>query len=159
MTVQASYIPLIPALTSDPEALVFTLLPPAGASMRPCKEPAHRLIEIAERLLLHRLGTLGQPWVIRPRGGELPGLLHVARRGLSSRTPPCVLFDREVPHVTGVRAVPQQGFLLLRSRVETISGHSNILTRGCTKRRGIHETVHHYHLRSQWRSIGTLEIR
>ena len=62
-----------------------------------------------------------------PRGGQLPGLLQVARRGTASRTPPGVLLDREVPHVPGVRAVPQQDGFLLAGRLEAVSGHANII--------------------------------
>jgi hypothetical protein len=39
---------------------------------------------------------------------------------MASRTPPGVLLDREVPHIPGVRAVPQQDGFLLAGQIKTI---------------------------------------
>jgi hypothetical protein len=39
-----------------------------------------------------------------------------------------VLLDRQVPHVPGIRAVPQQDILLLAGRLKTIPVHANVIT-------------------------------
>ena len=63
-----AHIPLPPA-PDDPESLI----PPGLAPRRPpgrvarVEERRHRLGEVAQRLLLHRLGAGGQPRVLRPR--------------------------------------------------------------------------------------------
>jgi hypothetical protein len=54
-------------------------------------------------------------------------LLGEARGGLAARTPVPVLLNSEVPHVPGVRAVPEQALLLRRSRVSAVAGHENII--------------------------------
>ena len=46
----------------------------------PGRRSRHRLGEVPQRLLLHRLGPGGQPRVRRPRLGQLPALRDVARR-------------------------------------------------------------------------------
>jgi hypothetical protein len=38
-----------------------------------------------------------------------------------------MLLDRKVPHVPGVRAVPQQDGFLLAGRLKAVSGHTNII--------------------------------
>jgi hypothetical protein len=52
-----------------------------------------------------------------------------------SRTPPGLLLDAQVPHVPGVRAVPEQGRFLFRGRDETVSRHTNIISTGRRERR------------------------
>jgi len=81
-------------------------------------------------------------------GGELPALLQVTRRRVPPRTPPGMLLDREVPHVPGVRAVPQQDGFLLAGRLEPVSGHANIIAdikslRGSTMARSLPRSAGH----------------
>ena len=62
-----------------------------------------------------------------PRGGELPALLQVARRGRSPRPPVRVLLDGQVPHIPSVGAVvPQHGLLGGRGE-QPVPGHANTL--------------------------------
>jgi hypothetical protein len=88
---------VLPALPDDQESLASAGLPPGGAVVGSAEETAHGLVEVAERLLLHRIG-----------------------RGLPDRTPPGVLFDGEVPHIPGVGAVPEQGGFLLAGWLKTV---------------------------------------
>ena len=125
--VQAAHVPLPAAPPGDPEPLVPPGLPPRRAAVRPGEQAGHGPREVPQRLLLHRLAAPGEPRVARPRGGELPALLQVAGRRTAAGTPPGVLLDREVPHVPGVRAVPQQDGFLLAGRLEAVSGHANII--------------------------------
>jgi hypothetical protein len=76
--------------------------------MRASEEVAHSLGEVPQRLLLHRLRTRRQPPELRPRIGQLPGLLAIAGRADPTRPPMPMLFHGEIPHKTGVRAVLQQ---------------------------------------------------
>ena len=65
----AAHVPLPPAPPGDPESLI----PPGLAPRRPpgrvarVEERRHRLGEVAQRLLLHRLGAGGQPRVLGSR--------------------------------------------------------------------------------------------
>ena len=96
-----------------------------AAKNRSMKVP--RRLQIAQRLLLHRLGARGQPRVLRSRGGELPTLFQVARRARSARVPVGVLLDGEVPDIPGVAAVvPQHGLLGGRGE-QPVPGHANTL--------------------------------
>ena len=125
----AAHVPLPPAPPRDPESLV----PPGLAPRRPpgrvarAEEGGHGLGEVAQRLLLHRLGACGQPRVPRSRPGELPALLQVARRARPAWAPVAVLLDGQVPHVPSVRAVaPQHRFLGGRGE-QPVPGHTNTL--------------------------------
>ena len=68
MAGHAAHVPLPPAPPHDPEPLI----PPGLAPRRPpgrvgrIEERGHRLGEIPQRLLLHHLGALGQPVMLRP---------------------------------------------------------------------------------------------
>ena len=123
----AAHVPRPAALPGDPEPLVPAGLAPRRAAVRPGEQARHGPREVPQRLLLHRLAAPGEPRAARPRGRQLPGLLQVAGRGTAPRAPPGVLLDREVPHVPGVRAVPQQDGFLLAGRLESVSGHANII--------------------------------
>ena len=80
--------------------------------VRRVEEGLQRPIKVAQRLLLHRVGTRGQPWVFGAGGGELAALLQVARGARAARVPVLVLLDGQVPDVPGVAAVvPQHRFL------------------------------------------------
>ena len=77
-----AHVPLPPAPPGDPEPFIPSGLAPRRPPGRVTRveERGHRLAEVAQRLLLHRLGAGGQPRVLRSRLGELPALLQVARR-------------------------------------------------------------------------------
>ena len=83
------------------------------------------------RFAVHRPGNRLRPGtepVITGAGGsELPGLLQVPRRGVPPGPPPRLLLNGEVPHVPGIRAVPQQRVSLRGGRLKTIPGHANTI--------------------------------
>ncbi len=92
------------------------------------KERGHRLGEVAQGLLLDRLGAFAQPRVLGSRMGELTALLKVARRARPARVPVGVLLDGQVPQVPGVAAVvPQHRFLGGRGK-QPVPGHTNTLS-------------------------------
>jgi hypothetical protein len=92
------------------------------------EERGHRLSEVPQRLLLHHLGTSGQPGIVRPGGGQLPALLQVTRSALAARMLVLVLLDRQVPHVPGVGAVVPQHRFLGGCREQPVPRHTNILS-------------------------------
>jgi hypothetical protein len=110
-----------------PEPFVHTGFAPRRAPVRAAEEIAHRLSEIPQRLLLHRLGAGGQPIVFGARGGQLRTLLVVVRRA-TARLPMLLLLDRQIPHITGVAAMLSQNRRLLSSRKQPISRHTENLT-------------------------------
>src|SRR5262249_24938761 len=112
----------------DPETLIAPGLAPARPAVRPGEEVPHCLREVPQRLLLHYLGAVPQPGVPGAGGGDLLALLQVARRAVPARPPVRVLFRREVPHVPGVRTVPQQYRFLLRSGDQPVPGHTNTIS-------------------------------
>jgi hypothetical protein len=114
---------------NDPEPLVPAGLTPRRPPGRVAwvEERRHRLMEVPERLLLHRLRASGQPRICGARGGKLPALLQVARRTIASRVPVLVLLDGQVPHVPGVAAVVSHHCFLSESGEQPVSGHTNIL--------------------------------
>jgi hypothetical protein len=128
LTGRTTQVPL-PAAPYDPKSLIPPGLAPPRAPgwVLPVEERSHRLGEVPQRLLLHRLGTCGQPRVSRPSLGELSALLQIAGSTLASQTPVRVLLDRKIPHVTGVRAVVPQHRFLGGRREQPVSGHTNTL--------------------------------
>ena len=83
--VQAAHVPVLAALPGDPEPLVQAGLAPRRAAVGPGEEARRGPREVPQRLLLHRLAAPGEPRVVRPGGGQLPGLLQVSRRGAGVR--------------------------------------------------------------------------
>jgi hypothetical protein len=123
------HLPLPPA-PDDPESLIaagFAPRRPPGRVAR-VEERGHRLGEVAQRLLLDRLGAGGQPWVLGSGLGELPALLQVTRRARPARVPVGVLLDGQVPHVPGVAAVVPQHRFLGRRGDQPVPGHTNTLS-------------------------------
>ena len=94
------------------------------------EERGHRLGEVAQGLLLDRLGAGRQPRVLGSGLGELPALFQVARRAGAAGVPVGVLFDGEVPGVPGVAAVVSQHRLLGGGGGEPVPGHANTLSDG-----------------------------
>ncbi len=125
-----THVPLLPAPPHDPKSFVPSSLAPRRPTGRIARveERRHRLSEVPQRLLLHRLGTCGQPRELRARLGELPTLLQVARGTLPAGTPVLVLLDGQVPDVPGVAAMVPQHRLLGGSGDQPVSGHTNILS-------------------------------
>jgi hypothetical protein len=93
-------------------------------------EPGHGLGEVAQGLLLDRLGAGCEPRVPGSGGGELPALFQVARRARPAGVPVGVLLDGEVPGVPGVAAVVPQHRFLGGCGVEPVPGHANTLSDG-----------------------------
>ena len=60
---------------------MLTGLAPRRTTVGAVQKVAHRLGEIAQRLLLHRLRSSGQPLVFGARSGQLGALLVVEGRG------------------------------------------------------------------------------
>lgn len=84
-----------------PKALVHTGFAPRRAPMRSGKEVAHRLGEVPQRLLLHRLTSGTQPRVLGAGIRQLSALFVVARR-FAARLPVLLLLDRHIPHIPGM---------------------------------------------------------
>jgi hypothetical protein len=57
----------------------------------------------------------------------LTALLQEAWRACPAGPPVPMLFDRQVPHISGMRAVVSQNCLLSGRRKQPISGHTNTL--------------------------------
>src|SRR5262249_12697254 len=116
------------ALSGDAESFVPAGFPPRRASVRATKEVAHGLPEVTKRLLLDCGAPRGEPRVIGAGCRELSALLHAGRHWPTTRTPPRVLLDRQIPDVPGVGAVlPQDGFLF-DSRHKSVSEYANIIS-------------------------------
>jgi hypothetical protein len=85
-----------------PEPLVHTGFAPRRATVRAGEEVLHRLPEIPQRLLLHRLTRRTKPPVLGAGLGQLRTLLVVAGR-VASRPPILLLLDGQVPHIPSWR--------------------------------------------------------
>ena len=129
---QASYIPLLPAVPDNAESLIPSGLAPRRRSgwVPRIEECGHGLGEVPQRLLLYHSGSRSQPWVVRAGDGELPTLRKVARSARTAGFPPGVLLDREVPHVSRLRAVVPQYRFLGGRRGQAIPGHTNTIANG-----------------------------
>ena len=110
-----------------PKSFVHTSLTPRRATVRPAEEVAHRLSEIPQGLLLHRLRASRQPTVLGARSGQLGGLLVIARRAAAG-LPMTLLLNRQIPHVSGVTAMLGQPRRLLSSRKQPVSRHIDNVT-------------------------------
>lgn len=133
------------------ESLVHPGLTPRRSTMRACEEVAHRLREVPQRLLLHSLRTGGQPNVLGAGLGELCALLVVAWRS-ASWSPTLLLFDGQIPHISGVTAMLGQEPRLIGVRQQPISRHrSNITATTDTSPKGeaaLPAPAHAWHLRA-----------
>jgi hypothetical protein len=110
------------------ESLMYTGFAPRRTAMRSAEEVAHRLGEIPQRLLLHRLRTGRKPVMFGTRRGQLCALLAITRRA-ATRLTVLLLLDRQVPHVPGVTAMLSQHHRLFSGRKQPISRHTCNLTR------------------------------
>ena len=110
-----------------PKPLVHAGFAPFRAAVRASEEVLHRLREIPQRLLLHRLTPGTKPCVLGSRLRQLRGLLHKAG-SLPARLPVPLLLHRQIPHITRVAAMRQQPLLLLRSRQQSKPRHIRTIT-------------------------------
>ena len=116
-----------------PKPLVDPRLAPSRLSVRAVEEVLHGLGEVTKRLLLHGLRAVCEPRVLSPRLGQLSTLFEVARPGFTTWTPIPLLFDREVPDVSGMSTVLQQLCFLLSGRKQSISRHEINIVRTADK--------------------------
>jgi hypothetical protein len=80
-----------------PESLMLAGLTPRRATVGAVEKVAHRLGEVPQRLLLHRLRTSPQPVVFGPGRGQLGTLLVVTGR-FAPWLPMPLLLDGQIPH-------------------------------------------------------------
>ena len=101
-----------------PEPLMHTGFAPPRAAVGSGKKVAHRLGEIPQCLLLHRLGTRRQPRAQRgPR--QLSALIVVARRTAAARQSAAA--RRQIPHIPRMATMLGQHRRLLSRRNEPVS--------------------------------------
>jgi len=110
-----------------PEPLMHASLAPRRAAMAAIEEVPHRLGEIAQRLLLHRLRPGRQPFVFGTGLGQLCRLL-VVPRGATARPPMLLLLYGKVPHKPRVPAMLQHHHLLSRRGQQSEPGHTRKVT-------------------------------
>jgi hypothetical protein len=106
-----------------PESFVPTGLTPRRTTMRPVEKVAHRLREVAQRLLLHGLRPGGQPAEFSAGSSQLSTLLVVTGR-LPTQLPVPLLLDGKIPHKTCVATVFGQRRRLLTGREHSKPTHA-----------------------------------
>jgi hypothetical protein len=106
------------------ESLIFARFSPGRSAMGSRHMVTDRLGKVPQSLLLYHLASRTQPFVFRSRFGELATLSQVSRCDCPARTPPRMLFHRNVPYESRMRAVLAQNSLLRGSWVEAVSGHA-----------------------------------
>jgi hypothetical protein len=97
---QPPHIPLPTTPPDDPKPFVHPRLTPRRPPMRPGEKVTHRLGEITQRLLLHRLRTHRQPPERSPGPRQLTRLLGITRRACPAR-PPLLMLQQH--HLLGRR--------------------------------------------------------
>ena len=131
-------VPAARAVAGDPVGLRFRDRAPRFAERRTAvgspEKPVHRLVEVAERLLLHGLAAITQPAELTARLGELAALLQVAGRALPAGPPPRLLLDGQVLARPSVRAVRSEDGFLLRRWSEPVAGNFSILSATLSER-------------------------
>ena len=110
-----------------PKPLMHTGFTPPRAAVSAAEEVPHRLCEIPQRLLLHRLTPGPKPHVLGAGLGQLRGLLDVAGSP-AARLPMLLLLHRQIPHIPRIPAVRQQGRLLLSGRQQPKPRHVRTVT-------------------------------
>jgi hypothetical protein len=112
---------------NNAEAFVSPFLAPSWLAVGSSEVEDHGLGEVPKRLLLHHLATFGKPSVLGTGRGQL-GCLRTVPRGLASAgTPPGLLLNGQVPHVSGVRAMLAQDGSLRWCGCQPVSGHASNL--------------------------------
>ncbi len=110
--------------TDDTKAFVLPGLAPGWPLMSSREEVPDRLVEISQRLLLHRLRSGPQPVERGPGFGQLSRLLDVPRSSAFVAGPHRPLLQCEIPQVPCVPALHQQRSLLCGSRVHPKPAHA-----------------------------------
>lgn len=106
-----------------PKPFMHAGLAPRRTAMRSVKEVSHRLGEIAQRLLLHRVTSCAKPPVFSPNLRQLRALLDITG-SLAARLPVLLLLHRQIPHIPRIPTMRQQALLLLGSRQQSEPGHT-----------------------------------
>jgi hypothetical protein len=131
---QAAVQPLdVMSFHSDlPKPLVDTGFSPRRAPVSASEEVLHRLREIPQCLLLHRLTPSTKPRILGAGHRQLRTLLHIAR-SLAARLPVPLLLHRQIPHIPRIPAVHQQRLLLLTRRQQSKPRHIRTVATGTDK--------------------------
>jgi hypothetical protein len=116
------------------EAFMYRGLPPRGATVGASEKVSHGLVEIAQRLLLHRLRSRGQPVIFGAYLRQLRRLLVISR-GAASRLPKLLLLDGQVPHEPGMPAMLRQHHLLRRGWQQPKPRHSRTISTATDNKR------------------------
>jgi hypothetical protein len=111
--------------TDDTETLMPAPLTPRRPPMTTTPPIRHRLGEVSQRLLPHRLRTRTQPLTRGTSLGQLPALLNIVRETLPMMPIP-ELLHREIPHEPGVRTMLREQHLLLARRIHTEPHNRNL---------------------------------
>jgi hypothetical protein len=109
-----------------PKPFMGAGLAPGRAAVGGVEKVAHRLGEVPQRLLLHGLGSGGQPVVFGAGRRQLGTLLVVTRRP-AARLPVLLLLDGQIPHKPGMTTMLGQHCRLLRAGKQPKPAHSNNL--------------------------------
>jgi hypothetical protein len=109
-----------------PESFMPAGLTPRRAPVGAVEKVAHRLREIPQALLLHRLRPGRQPVLFGAGRRQLGTLLVITRRP-AARLPVPLLLDRQIPHKPGMATVFGQHCRLLRAGKQPKPAHSNNL--------------------------------
>ncbi len=111
----------------DPSAPVRPTPTPGELPLQPLQPRLFggrsRLVEIAQRLLLHRLRPCRQPRLRCTSLSQLRRLSHIPPTGWPPWSPHQPLFQSDVPHVPGMATMPQQDGLLRWSQNKPVPGH------------------------------------
>ena len=105
---------------------MLAALAPRRATVGAAEKVAHRLGEVAQRLLLHSLRPGCQP-VIFGAGRRQLGTLLVVPGRLATRLPVLVLLHGKIPHKPGMATVFGQYRRLLKARKQPKPAHINNL--------------------------------
>lgn len=124
------YLPVAPAEPRElvqfdadlPKSFVAAGLAPRRPAVGAAKKIAHRLGEVAQGLLLHRLRPRGQPPVFSAGCRQLRTLLVVIRC-VAARLPVPLLLDSQIPHKPGMATMLDQYRRLPRCGKQPKSGH------------------------------------
>ena len=108
------------------ESLMYTGFAPRRAAVRSAEKVTHRLGEVPQRLLLHRLRAGRQPVVLGAGRGQLSTLFAIAGRA-ATRLPVPLLLDGQVPHIPGVATMLRQHSPLLSGRKPPVTRHASNL--------------------------------
>jgi hypothetical protein len=106
------------------ESFMRAGLAPRRATVGAVKEVAHRLGEVPQRLLLHRLRPGGQPVVFGAGRSQLGTLLVIPGR-LAAWLPVPLLLNGQIPHKPGMTTVFGQRSRLLRAGEQPKPAHIN----------------------------------